>query len=235
MSLAKYYPYRARWERPLAWKRFVTRIHVESGICVDVKTRQLAVNAVLYDDQKGIEAMIKLASQKSDQDSTFSNHARHIQTTIEMVEQLEACKFEADDIFVEWSTHQSPLDFHHVKCLVKQSGYDSRTFLPDSSHALIDPVRAYLGQVLRINSWRLPLVFRILFTEDLLVDLNHSAAVDAIQNAQILRLLLADLSKNPKLPQLAEWLASKPGDADVARGQQHPLSYPRSLFSIRRY
>lgn len=51
----------------------------------------------------------------------------------------------------------------------------------------------------------MPFVFRILFPQDPLVDLNHTAAVDAIQTAQILR-LLAELTKSPKERNLPEGL-----------------------------
>ena len=63
----------------------------------------------------------------------------------------------------------------------------------------------FLEQVLKLRSWSLPFLFRVLFPQDPLIDQNHSAVIGAIQLAQILR-LSAELTKAPKKRILPEGL-----------------------------
>ncbi len=105
---------------------------------------------------------------------------------------------------MEWSfnTH-ALLDMTNIKSFLKQTGYDRQTLLPSSGHASIRPTKKILSQAVKLKSWGLPILFRIVFPQDPLVDQHHSAAVDVIQVAQILRLMV-ELIKPPEnrsLPQ----------------------------------
>ena len=54
---------------------------------------------------------------------------------------------------------------------------------------------------MKLEKWSLPLVFRVLFSKDALLDLNHSAAVNTVQTANIVK-LVADLTVDPEARKL---------------------------------
>ena len=70
---------------------------------------------------------------------------------------------------------------------------------------MLRSTQKFLEQVLKLRSWTLPFLFRVLFPQDSLIDQNHSAVIDAIQLAQILQ-LSAKLIKAPKERILPEGL-----------------------------
>ena len=78
-----------------------------------------------------------------------------------------------------------------------QNGYDSTRFLPSNDHGVLKATRILLGKVVKIKIWSLPILFPILFPQDPLIGQNHSGVIDAIQMAQIFR-LLAKLAKAPE-------------------------------------
>jgi len=173
---------------------------------VDVKTGQIVVDAVLNDEKRAVEASTKLAAYKLLQDSSTSQHVRQIHTAVEMFEQLENCRFRPKDKITEWSLQRySCLDLNNTHLVLKQNGYESQRLLPKSSYALIKPIQKFLEPVLKLEKWSLPLVFRVLFPKNSLVDLNHTAAVDAVQVTHILK-LLAELTKDPEQRSLPEGL-----------------------------
>jgi hypothetical protein len=94
---------------------------------------------------------------------------------------------------------------NNTHLVLKQNGYESQRLLPKSSYVLIKPIQKFLEPVLKLERWSLPLVFRVLFPKNSLVDLNHSAAVYAVQVAHILK-LLAELTKDPEQRSLPEGL-----------------------------
>lgn len=171
---------------------------------VDVRAGGIVVHAVLGDDKRALDTSIKLARRKLDRKTLTAEDVPLVRTAASLSGQTEDCRLGPNDIIVEWSfnTH-ALLDITNIKSFLKQTGYDSQTLLPSSGHALLRPTKKILGQAVKLKSWSIPILFRILFPQDPLVDQNHSAAVDVIQVAQILRLTV-ELIKPPEnrsLPQ----------------------------------
>lgn len=164
----------------------------------------LVVNAVLCDDKRALDTSIKLARRRLDRKTLIAKDVSLVRTAASLSEQIEDCHFGPNDIIVEWSFNiHALLDMTNIKSFLMQTGYDRQTLLPSSGHALIRANKKILGQAVKLKSWSLPILFRILFPQDPLVDQNHSAAVDVIQVAQILRLMV-ELIKPPEnrsLPQ----------------------------------
>jgi hypothetical protein len=176
---------------------------------VDVKTGQLVVHAV-FDPVRAFEASKKLEllqAQPKGQQSSSAEHVQQVHTVGDMVQQLKNCHFRPADKFVEYSVgRQRLLDLNNVCRLLDQSGYKSQKLIPAvSGYTFLPAAKQFLQRILELDSWSLPFLFRILFPRDPLVDQNHSAAVDAIQLAQIIR-LLAELSKPVKERYLPESL-----------------------------
>lgn len=179
-------------------------INISEVAFVDVRTGQIVVNAVLGDDNRALDASTMLALRKLDKKILTAKDVLQVRTAASLVKQLEDCHFGPNDMIVEWSPHtHALLDMTNIKSLLKQTGYDSQTLLPSSGHALLRPTEKSLSQAVKLKSWSLPFLFRILFPQDPLVDQNHSGAVDTIQVAQILRLIfeLIKSLENRSLPQ----------------------------------
>lgn len=179
-------------------------IKISEVAFVDVRTGRIVVNAALGDDKRALDTSIKLARRKLDRKILTAKDVPLVRTAAALSEQIEDCHLGPNDIIVEWSfnTH-ALLDMTNIKCFLKQTGYDSQTLLSSSGHALLRPTMKFLSQAVKLKSWRLPILFRILFPQDPLVAQNHSAAVDVIQVVQILRLMV-ELIKPPEnrsLPQ----------------------------------
>lgn len=174
---------------------------------VNIKTGQIAVNVSFDDDHRAMNASRKLGPWGLGKKSSTAKHVHQVRNANEMVEQLEDCQFGPNDKIVEYSMHShSLLDMKNVHLLLEQCGYESQGLLSTSKgYALIKPIQKLLGQAIKLKSWSQPVLFRILFPQDPLVDQNHSAVVDAIQLAQILR-LSAELFKSPAERQLPEGL-----------------------------
>jgi hypothetical protein len=177
---------------------------------IDVKTGQVVVNAA-FDDQRAIDASRKLKVQpfrwNALERTSTVKHVHQVRTVTGMVQQLKNCHLGPNDKLVEYSLYsQSLLDVRNVGLFLEQSGYRRQDLLSASKgYAVIRSTRDFLQQAMKLKTWSLPFLFRILFPQDPLVDQNHSAAVDVIQLAQILR-LLAELSKSPKERNLPEGL-----------------------------
>ena len=179
-------------------------IKISEVVCVDVRAGGIVVHAVFGDDKTALDMSIKLARRKLDRKTLTAEDVLLVRTAASLSEQIEDCHLGPNDIIVEWSfnTH-ALLDMTNIKSFLKQTGYDSQTLLLSSGHALLRPTKKILGQAVKLKSWSLPILFRILFPQDPSVDQNHSAAVDVIQVAQNLRLMV-ELIKPPEnrsLPQ----------------------------------
>ena len=190
---------------------------------INVKKGQIVLHAVLDDDKRATEASTKLALQKSNKESLTAKDAPQVRPTTDLFQQLRDCHFGPDDIIVEWSIKStSILDVQLIRSFLLQNGYDDQSLLPSGGYAVLGSTQKFLEQVLKLRSWSLPFLFRVLFPQDPLIDQNHSAVIDAIQLAQILR-LSAELTKAPKKRILPEGLLQ--GFKELAwLDDEHPQS-----------
>ena len=157
---------------------------------VEVKIGQIVVDAVFNNGQRALEASTKLAAYKLAQKSSATQPVRQVHTISEKYEQLKSCQMRPKDKVVEWSLPRDcDFDLSNTHLVLEQNGLKSQGLLPKSSCAILRPVEAFFGSVLKLKSFSLPLVFRVLFPEDSLVDLNHSATLDAVQMVQIVKLV----------------------------------------------
>ena len=135
----------------------------------------------------------------------------HTFSTIgDLVKQLKTCQFRSTDLFVEYSPYtsgsQSFVDFENLHGFLCRHGYMPQELFPEVSSISVLPVaRNICGDIIGVKLWALPFLFRILFPQHPLVDKNHSAAVDALQLAQITRLFV-EFSKPLQERQLPERL-----------------------------
>ena len=141
--------------------------------------------------------------------SSMSEQVSQVRTVMGMVQKLKDCHFRTNDLFIEYSSgSHSSLDIKNVRLLLERNGYKSLDIIPANNVCrAIKPIRAVLGQAMKLENWSQPILFRILFPRHPLVDQNHSAAVDSIQLAQIIR-LIGELTKPPKQRHLPRRSAS---------------------------
>jgi hypothetical protein len=172
---------------------------------VDVKTGRIVVHAVL--EHKRTETVATKLSgflRTQQQDPSAPQHVPMVYNAAGMAKQIEACQFKENDLFVEYSMWCTLLDLSNVRSVLKrQKGYDDSLLIPSNhGYAVLTSIGKLLSQALPPPSRTLQFVFRLLFPQDPLVDCNHSAAVDALQLARILR-LAAEMTKEAqerKLP-----------------------------------
>ena len=144
------------------------------------------------------DTSIKLAQRKNDRKTLTAKDVPLVRTAAALSEQVEDCHLGPNDIIVEWSFNTDALlDLTEIKSFLKQTGHDGQTLLPSSGDALLKSIKELLGQAVKLQSWSLPIPFQILIPQDPLVDRNHSAAVDVIQVAQVLPLMV-ELIKPPE-------------------------------------
>ena len=162
-------------------------------------------------------------------------HVPMVYNAAGMAKQIEACRFKENDLFVEYSKWTRLLDLSNVRSVLKrQKGYDDSLLIPSNhGYAVLVSIGNLLSQALPFPSRALQFVFRLLFPQDPLVDCNHSAAVDALQLARILR-LAAEMTKEArerKLPQEHPQSGAYPAGCLYGRGRYAVLlKSPLSLI-----
>jgi len=126
----------------------------------------------------------------------IASHVRQVRTVEQMVQQIKDCRFQPNDIFIEYSNSgQSCLDMRNVRWLLDRHGFRTKDLIPcESAYGVLQPMKKFVAQVLPFDCWKLPFLFRVFFPNHSLVDQNHSAAVDSLQLATITRLTY-ELSK----------------------------------------
>lgn len=168
---------------------------------VNVRTGKVVVHAV-FDDHRALEASSKMSFLLRSIDQQAESPPRHIpmvRTVAEMVRQISDCQVRRRDIFIEYSFYRNrTLDIENLRQLLKNHGFKESDIL-SSRHAypVGNPIKEQLAKVLQLDCYKLQFLFRCLFPQHPLVDKNHSAAVDSIQLAQIVRLLV-ELAKRVK-------------------------------------
>ncbi|KAH8817215.1 hypothetical protein F5884DRAFT_830312 [Xylogone sp. PMI_703] len=164
-------------------------IKVTEAAIIDVRIGRIVVNAVL-DERRIMEVSTKLGKFLSaqHQDPSAPSHVKTAYSVAGMAQQVEDYRIRASDVFVEFSTHKIKLlDLGNVHSTLKEHlGDDGLRLIP----------RLLAG----IFSEEIPLPSGSL-QRDPLVDFNHTAAVDALQLARLLR-FAAELWKDPKDRQL---------------------------------
>jgi hypothetical protein len=146
--------------------------------------------------------------RSSEHGTSATNHAQQVETVKAMAQQIRNCHFKPNDIFVEYSLRRNfvPLDMGNIRRLLQHHGFNDRELIPQATEhpgdEWITAIRRCLSQVLPISCWKLQYLFRLLFPRDPLVDKNHSATIDCLQLARIVRLVaeLAKPAENRDLP-----------------------------------
>jgi hypothetical protein len=182
------------------------RVKMTEAAIIDVKAGRIATSAVL-DERRAVEASTKLGKflKSQQQDASAPRHVPTTYSVAGMARQIEDCKFKESDLFVEFSTFTSNLlDVGILRSTLEEHlGDDGARLVPDTrGYAVANTIRSLLSQVMPLPSGVLQFMFRLLFPQDPLVDCNHTATVDALQLARLLR-LVAELCKEPedrKLP-----------------------------------
>lgn len=173
---------------------------VTEAAFVDVKTGRIVVHTIL-EHKRTETAATKLSGflRTQQQDPSAPQHVPMVYNAAGMAKQIEACRFKENDLFVEYSIWTHLLDLSNVRSALKrQKGYDDSLLIPSNhGYAVLVSIGNLLSQALPLPSRALQFVFRLLFPQDPLVDCNHSAAVDALQLARILR-LAAEMTKEAR-------------------------------------
>jgi hypothetical protein len=198
--------------RVYALRQAIQRRELSEVAIVDVRTGSLVVHAI-FDAQRAIETSGKLSLLRIKSKvgpMSPKPHVFLVQTISDLVKQLKTCQFRSTDLFVEYSPYTSGsqgfLDFENLHGFLCRHGYMSQELFPEVSSISVLPVaRNFCGDIIGVKLWALPFLFRILFPQHPLADKNHSAAVDALQLAQITRLFV-EFSKPLQERQLPEGL-----------------------------
>jgi hypothetical protein len=177
--------------------------NVSEVAMVDIRTGGLVAHTIL-DPGRAIRASEKLSSSRIRARVPQTSRAQHVQlvqTVSDLVKQLQNCHFRPTDMFIEYSsstTSSGLLDLSNLRGFLRHCRSNVQEFLPDvSCYSFLPMAKGFSQRTLGVRYYRLAYLFRILFPTDRLVDKNHSAAVDALQLAQVAR-LMAELSKPPK-------------------------------------
>jgi hypothetical protein len=113
-----------------------------------------------------------------------------------MIQQIKACHFKPGDTVLEYIKGETLVDFDNLRKVLVSNGCNFDGLFPGvCALTTLNAIKAIFRQVLKLPSWSLGFVFQVMFPQDPLVAQNHSAAVDAIQLARIIR-QMAELS-NP--------------------------------------
>jgi hypothetical protein len=176
------------------------RFNVTEVAIVNVRTDKLVVHAI-FNDKRGMIASTKLArllrsEHGQNTSAEITSHVRQVRTVEQMVQQIKDCRFQPNDIFIEYSNSgQSCLDMRNVRWLLDRHGFRTKDLIPcEGTYGVLQPIKKFVSQVLPFDCWKLPFHFRGFFPNHSLVDQNHSAAVDSLQLAIITRLTY-ELSK----------------------------------------
>ena len=138
---------------------------------VDVKTGQLVVHAAFGDEERAIDALAKLKRYTSKKTGSTVEHVQQVRTAGGLVKQLEKGHLGTDDILVEYSLYsQNFLDIRNIRQMLEVTGYNSGDLLPSQEYAVLRPIRRFLEKIIKLESWSQPLLFRVLFPKDPLVD-----------------------------------------------------------------
>src|SRR5438034_766934 len=126
-------------------------------------------------------------------------HIPMVRTVAEMARQISDCHVKRSDIVIEYSSYRNrTLDIKNMRQLLKDRGFEeSDTLSSRHSYPVANPIKEQVAEILQLDCYKLQFLFRCLFPQHPLVDKNHSAAVDSIQLAQIVRLLV-ELAKQVK-------------------------------------
>lgn len=169
------------------------RIAVTEVAIVDMRTSRLVVHAILQ-PSRSTETLNKqkyLDLHSKTHYGELVSHVPAVFTVKEMVRQLKDCDMKRNDWIIEYSSYShKSLDVRNLNRLLECHGYEAQTLVPAEKILPIVPAARTLFQTaLGIDKCRLPYLFRILFPSDPLVDLNHSAAIDAMQLVRLVRFM----------------------------------------------
>lgn len=107
-----------------------------------------------------------------------------------MIQQLKGCNIQSTDILVKYSPHRTKsFDFANLCFLLEQCGHKDLIPYP-RVFTLLPSSKKIFQQDLGFDSYRQEYLFQSLFPQHPLVDMNHSASVDAIQLAHLVRLVV---------------------------------------------
>jgi len=175
------------------------RITTEVAI-VNVRTARMVVHAILHPMRTNVFWKLKnLTAHYKAHNTEISGHVRTALTVDELVQQLKDAQFTPNDWIIEYSTQKGTLDVKNLHNLLESYGYNAQKLVPAKHTASIYPTAVQLlKKPLELNCAKQPFLFRILFPSDPLVDLNHSAVIDAMQLIQIFKLMAALLEPPEK-------------------------------------
>jgi len=151
------------------------RFNVTEIAIVNVRTDKLVVHAI-FNDKRGMIASTKLArllrsEHGQNTSAEIANHVRQVRTVEQMVQQIKDCRFQPNDIFIEYSNSgQSCLDMRNVRWLLDRHGFRTKDLIPcEGTYGVLQRMKEFVSQVLSFDCWKLPFLFRVFFP-------NHSQA-----------------------------------------------------------
>ena len=96
-----------------------------------------------------------------------------------MTQQIKACDFQLGDAVLEYIKGETRVDFDDLRMVFASNGCDFNSLFPGvCAVTTLNSIKAVFRQVLKLPSWSLGFVFRVMFPQHQLVAQNHSATVD---------------------------------------------------------
>lgn len=170
---------------------------------VNVSSGQVMVHGI-FQEHRALELRLKMAGSRLHYRTSGTENAHQVETVKAAARQIRNCRFKPNDIIIEYSSYskRAPLDMRKIRHMLQYHGFNDRELIPDTiEHTCEDNwtrvIRRFFSQVLPLSCWKLQYLFRILFPRDPLVDKHHSAVIDCLQLARIVR-LIAELAKRPE-------------------------------------
>lgn len=199
---------------------------------VEIETGNIVVHAT-FNNLRAMEVHIKLArlqSRPNSQESTLTRrHVSQVHTVDGMIQQIKACHFKPGDTILEYINGETLVDFDNLRKVLVGNGCNFDGLFPGvCALTTLNAIKAVFRQVFKLPSWNLELVFRVMFPQDPLVAQNHSAAVDAIQLARIIR-QMADLSNPADSRKLAPDLLQGLESLSSWNGPNDEITQPNTL------